>query len=111
MGYLYRPTLKSGGAGRIIWCKYYVNGRAVRESTGCEKEQAATRFLKEREGRVAIGMPILPRADRIRYEELAEDLAGITRRPASGTRSNPNPAWRTWTPSSPRCASRTSRLP
>jgi len=74
MGCLYRPTLKSGGAGRIIWCKYYVNGRAVRESTGCEKEQAATRFLKEREGRVAIGMPILPRADRIRYEELAEGL-------------------------------------
>ena len=33
MGYLYRPALKSGGLGRISWCKYYVNGRPVREST------------------------------------------------------------------------------
>jgi len=33
MGYLYRPTLKSGGLGGIYWCKYYVNGRPVREST------------------------------------------------------------------------------
>jgi integrase len=30
--------------------------------------------LKEREGRAATGQPILPRADRIRYDELAKDL-------------------------------------
>jgi hypothetical protein len=51
-----------------------VNGRPVRESTGAEKEQEARRFLKAREGRVATGQPILPRSDRIRYEELAQDL-------------------------------------
>ena len=60
--------------GRIWWIKYYVNGRPVRESTGLGKEQAATRVLKEREGRVATGQPILPRAERVRYEEAAEDL-------------------------------------
>src|SRR5437867_4888448 len=80
MGYLYRPKLKKrpGEAetreSSVWWCKYYVNGRPVRESTGHEKETEARRFLKEREGRVATGQPILPRADRIRYEEIAADL-------------------------------------
>jgi integrase len=67
MGHLYQR-------GRIWWAKYYVNGRPVRESTGTEKEKAAERFLKEREGRVATGQPVLPRADRVRYDEVAKDL-------------------------------------
>jgi integrase len=67
MGMLYRR-------GRVYWCKYYVNGRPVRESTGKTTEKAAEQFLKVREGRAAAGMPMLPRADRIRYEEIAEDL-------------------------------------
>ena len=74
MGYLYRPKLKSGELGAIWWCKYYANGRPVRESRGTEKETEAKRFLKAREGRVATGQPILPRVDRIRYEEVARDL-------------------------------------
>lgn len=74
MGYLYQPKLKSGGTGSIYWCKYYVNGRAVRESTGCEKEKEGRAFLKRREGAVANGAPIMPRADRITYDELAADL-------------------------------------
>lgn len=60
--------------GSIWWIKYYVAGRPVRESTGYEREKDARRVLKEREGRVAMGQPILPRVDRIRYEEIAEDL-------------------------------------
>jgi integrase len=74
MGSLYRPKLKSGRPSTIWWVKYYVNGRPVREGTGTEKETDARRFLKEREGRVATGAPILPRADRVRYEEIAQDL-------------------------------------
>lgn len=82
MGYLYRPKLKrdpgtpseKARCSRILWCKYYVNGRAVRESTGTDKEQEARRFLKAREGAVATGQPVLPRVDRIRYEEVAGDL-------------------------------------
>jgi integrase len=39
-----------------------------------KKETDAKRFLKEREGRVATGQPILRGADRIGYEEIAQDL-------------------------------------
>jgi hypothetical protein len=67
MGSLYKR-------GEIWWVKYYENGRPRRESTGTEKETEARRFLKEREGRVATGQPILQRADRIRYEGVAQDL-------------------------------------
>lgn len=67
MGQLYQR-------GRIWWVKYYVNGRPVRESTGTAKEREAERFLKQREGRAAAGLPLLPRADRVRYEEAAADL-------------------------------------
>lgn len=74
MGYLYRRKLGNGNLGRIWWVKYYVNGRHVRESTGTDKESEARRLLKEREGRAATGQPILPRADRIRYDEVAGDL-------------------------------------
>ena len=73
MGYLYRPKLKGGERSSSWWAKYYVNGRPVRESIGVagDTETApmeARRFLKERAGRVAIGAPILPRADRIRHD-------------------------------------------
>ena len=74
MGYLYQRKQRNGTLGRIWWCKYYVNGRPNRESTGTSKETEAKRFLKEREGRVATGQPVVPRADRIPYEELATDL-------------------------------------
>ncbi len=67
MGHLYQR-------GQVWWVKYYVNGRPIRESAGTEKETEARRLLKEREGRVATGQPIIKRADRIRYEEVAEDL-------------------------------------
>lgn len=51
----------------------------MRESTGVAADtktapEGARRFLKGREGRVATGQPILPRADRIRYDEVAADL-------------------------------------
>jgi integrase len=74
MGYLYQPKLKSGATCAVWWMKYYVNGKAIRESSGTGKETEARRILKEREGRVAAGQPVLPRADRIRYEEAARDL-------------------------------------
>jgi site-specific recombinase XerD len=67
MGSLYRR-------GSIWWVKYYANGRPIRESTGTQKETEAKRFMKEREGRIATGQPILRRADRIGYEEIAYDL-------------------------------------
>lgn len=79
MGSLYRPKLKSGARASVWWVKYYADGRAIRESTGVSSDTntppaEARRFLKEREGRTAAGMPVLPRADRVRYEEAAADL-------------------------------------
>ena len=32
------------------------------------------RYVKEKEGRVAAGLPVLPRADRMRYDEAESDL-------------------------------------
>src|SRR4030095_10660533 len=78
MGSLYRKKRKQSDGSiveeRVWWAKYYVNGRAVRESTGTDREHEAKRFLKVREGAVATGQPLLPRADRIRYAEIAADL-------------------------------------
>ena len=37
--------------GNVWWCKYYVNGRPVRESTHTEKETEAKRILDGRRGR------------------------------------------------------------
>jgi integrase len=85
MGSLYRPKLKNrpgmepGRLSDVWWAKYYVNGVPVRESTGISADTKtppaeARRFLKEREGRVATGQPIMRRADRVLYDELAADL-------------------------------------
>jgi len=67
MGSLYRR-------GNIWWIKYYRNGRPIRESTGTDKQTEAKRFLKLREGDVAQGRLVIPRVERIRFEELAEDF-------------------------------------
>jgi hypothetical protein len=60
--------------GSTWWMKYYANGRPIRESAGTTAEKEALRILKSREGKVADGATILPRADRIRYEDAAADL-------------------------------------
>ena len=60
--------------GKVYWVRYYVNGRPVRESSESQKERAAKSLLKEREGRAVTGQPILKRADRIRYDKIADDL-------------------------------------
>src|SRR5215831_19469624 len=81
MGALYRPKLKdwrkrpsAEQRSAIWWVKYYVNGRAMRESWKTTSYEEAKRFLKQREGAAVTGQPVLPRLDRIRYEEVAEDL-------------------------------------
>jgi integrase len=81
MGSAYRPKLKdwrtrlaSDQRSAVWWCKYYVNGWPLRESTRTDDKETAKQFLKRKEGAAASGQPILPRVDRIRYEEVAEDL-------------------------------------
>ena len=74
MGSVYRPKLKNGQLQSTYRITYSVNGQKLIESTGLTSEAEAKRVLKEREGRVATGQPILLRVDRIRYEEVAHDL-------------------------------------
>lgn len=42
--------------------------------SGAKNQKQVERFLKGREGRIALGQPLMPRADRVRYEEIADDL-------------------------------------
>ena len=60
--------------GNRYWIKYYINGRAIRESTRTDKLSEAKRMLDERKGRAAIGLATPRRVDRIRYDEIAADL-------------------------------------
>jgi hypothetical protein len=74
MGSLYRR-------GSVWWVKCFADGRPTRESTGTEKESEAKQFLKERKRQIAMGQPMLQRADRIPYEEVGRDLRQYTRPP------------------------------
>jgi integrase len=86
-GSLYRPTYPPPGqtyaearaAGTLRqsptwWCKYCVDGLSKR---GTEKETEARRFLNARLGRVADHQPILPRMDRIEFDEARADLTAL----------------------------------
>jgi integrase len=60
--------------GRIWWIKYYRNGKSYRESSGSTKENEARRKLKLREGQIAEGRFSGLKVERIRFDELAQDL-------------------------------------
>lgn len=68
------------------------SGRVIRQSTGTTDKRTAQRFLDSRVGRAAEGQPILPRADRVRYEEAAEDL----RLYPGATGGRARSWWHTW---------------
>jgi integrase len=59
----------------VYWISYNASdGRRVRESTRTNDKEAAKRLLKDREGRAARGEVMLPRVDRITYDEARADL-------------------------------------
>lgn len=60
--------------GQVFWIKYYRNGKPYRESTKSTKESDAKRLLKKREGEIADGRLPGIYFDRVRFDELAEDL-------------------------------------
>jgi len=60
--------------GRIWWIKYYRNGKAFRESSKSRKVSDAKQLLRKREGEIARSEFLNPKTDRMRFEELAEDL-------------------------------------
>lgn len=73
MGSVYRPKLKNGQLQSTYRITYSANGKKIIESIGLTDEREARRVLKEREGRVATGQPILPRVDRVLYREIRKD--------------------------------------
>lgn len=57
---------------RFYWVCYYVNGKAVRESSGSEKITDAQNLLKEKNGQVVSGNFVSPKVQRITVAELFE---------------------------------------
>jgi integrase len=58
----------------VWWIKYYRDGKPIRESSESTRESEAKSLLKMREGDVAKGVPVMPRATRVKFQELAEDV-------------------------------------
>lgn len=56
------------------WIKYYQDGKPIRESTETTKETEAKKALKEKEGDVVKGVPIVPGAARVKFRELADNV-------------------------------------
>ena len=80
MGRIYQQT-----GSRFYFMDYRdAQGVRHRESTRSTDREAAGRVLKVREGKVADGQPILPRADQVKYDELAADL--VTHYQTTGSR-------------------------
>jgi integrase len=60
--------------GNIFWIKYYRNGTPYFESSKSQKETDAKKLLRKREGQVADGRFAGLRIEKIRFNELAEDM-------------------------------------
>lgn len=75
--------------GNIWWIKYYRNGEDYRESSESRKRDDAKRLLRKREGEIAEGKLPGIYFDRVKFDELAEDL--ITDYKINGLKS----LWRT----------------
>jgi len=60
--------------GQTYWLKYYRNGKPYYESSGSQKETDARKLLKKREGEISEGKLPGVYFDRVRFDELAEDL-------------------------------------
>jgi len=60
--------------GQTYWLKYYRNGKPYYESSKNSKETEAKKLLKRREGEISEGKLPGIYFDRVRFDELAEDL-------------------------------------
>jgi hypothetical protein len=60
--------------GNTYWLKYYRNGKPYYESTKSRKEADAKRLLAKRQGEISEGKLPGVYFDRVRFDELAEDL-------------------------------------
>lgn len=64
--------LQKGSA--VWWVKYYRNGKPYRESTRTTNEKEAQDFLKQRLAEIVTGNFYGPKTERVRIDELADDV-------------------------------------
>ena len=60
--------------GEVYWIKYHRAGKSYRESSRSVRESDAKRLLKLREGQITEGRFPGLKVEKIRFEELAQDL-------------------------------------
>src|SRR5437868_2155904 len=60
--------------GNVWWMRYYRSGERIEESARTSKHEEARELMKSREGDVAKGVAVSPRARRLTFEEAAKDL-------------------------------------
>jgi hypothetical protein len=76
MGSIYRPkyTDRHGvmQQSTVWWVRYRQHGKTIRQSTETTSESKARRFLQEREGKVALNIPVIPKADKLTLGEGAD---------------------------------------
>src|SRR5262245_5439950 len=78
MGSIYKQRWKDKNGivheSNVWWIKFYRDGKAMRESSESDKISVARDLLKDREGSIVKGMPVSPKANRVRFDELAADM-------------------------------------
>jgi integrase len=76
VGAIFRPKYKgSDGVVResaIWWVRFRQHGKTVRQSTETADERKAKAFLREREGKVALDIPVSPKGDRLTLDDAAK---------------------------------------
>jgi integrase len=69
MGAIYRPTYRAADGtvrtSAVWWMRFRQHGRPVRQPSGTTSERTARRLLREKEGRIILGLPVNPQTDRL----------------------------------------------
>ncbi len=73
--------------GGTWWIKYYRHGKPLYESAGSASQADARKLLRQREGDVERGLPVVPKMGRVTFEEAMADLVNDYR--VNGRRSLP----------------------
>src|SRR5262245_8713565 len=75
MGTIYRPKFRDRHGviqeSAVWWVRFRQHGKTVRQSTETTDSKKAEKFLHEREGKVALNIPVVPKADRLTLGEAA----------------------------------------
>ncbi len=75
MGAIFRPKYRDRSGeireSAVWWVRFRQHGKTVRQSTETEDERKARTFLREKEGKVALGITVSPHGDRLTLDDAA----------------------------------------